>query len=347
MVAQPSQASSLIVPVVLLVQIFPIPNAAASELSKTSFIFLSAREASRLQLLGCPNHAFGTMDDGIKEIERRLLSRPASAISFIQLCVSDQIRSIERCAPLVDISAINPFVMTSSKTPASHSRIWPTCDDPLVNRLRELTTAAGEHRLLARIDLGGIERGFFRERLPSFDEITWMVYAAIGAQFKGVVWVGDASFPSHRLARLERQILCHAEGLGVARPVSWVRSGSNQHISALASESELFVCLLNPNYMHLTGQRKCVDLPLWPTHCTFVLELIPPQRVRILSARTISGSPVYFKEKDGGIEATHEFVSGAEMLVFQTAALPDPKDPCGDTDSGQRAARGLHKAERR
>jgi len=59
------------------------------------FVFLTSSQAGKRQLLECPNHAYGTMKDGMREMEKRLSNIQEGQLAFAQLCVLEQMASMK------------------------------------------------------------------------------------------------------------------------------------------------------------------------------------------------------------------------------------------------------------
>ena len=299
-----------------------------------NYIFLSGGNASRTQLIECPNHAFGTMKDGLKELQRRLTNKGGKA-AFGQLCVSAQMESIKMYSPFLDIIGINPFVSTSQEKPSSDSPIWPSFDHPMINRIRQMRELAGETVLLARIGIGGIESEYITKRPPTFEEVKWEIYATIGAGFKGVIWVGGFD-SGGRLRRMASEIERYAFDLGRANFVTWVKSDTKQPLAALCSEKRLFVILLNDEYFPICKLKSKGKLPLPLSEEANEIEIIlsPPIGISLDHAVTIGGRNVPIMKKENSYFLKHRLKSSAEIIVFDLKRLEHP------TNSGEIKKKG-------
>ena len=327
------QAASLTV----ILAVFCAARTTGDELHRQRFLFLTAADASRQQLLDCPNHRFGGMNDGVREIKRRAAAQPPGSISFVQFCTSGQLRTIKQCADLVDVAAINPFVRTSQNPPDDDTLLWPGFDHPIVNRIRDLRSAAGENRLIARLDLQGYGHGegrFFEGRGPIFDEIHWLVYATIGSDFKGIVWLYWPSDPTlgGRIKHLETSLKRYRDDLGAARPVAWAAGPDGQPVSALRSGKVLFVVLLNPSYMQIDDRTQVAKLPVDPQLCEGVVECRLPADLQVVEGTTLSGIPVELDADGALVKAAYSFRSGGEILVLRLAG-----ETTTETDGAQPA----------
>jgi hypothetical protein len=298
-------------------------------LCRDRFVVLSASQAQAAQLLECPNHAFGGMQDGINEIGRRKATLPGGEISFVQFCITDQTEAIARCAPLVDLAAVNPYVTMSDAGPSPDTAIWPDCNHPLLNRLRQLVAAAGDVPLLARIGIGGDESRYLTVREPTFEELEWMVVAAVGAGFRGIVWVGEFD-TGGRLRSLGNGLERFAEDLGKAKPVRWVVTPAELPVSVLATDSRLVVVLLSPAYFQDPKVGRVQKLPIDPPLQKGTLTLRLPDRIAIKAGVSLHGRPVVPQRQAGNTyNLLYQFAGGGTVLFLDLVQTDPPASEAG------------------
>lgn len=290
-----------------------------------NYIFWSGGEAGRREIIQCPNHAFGTMKDGLKELQRRLKTKKENETILSQLCVSAQLESIKMYSPFLDIIGINPFVKTSQKKPSPETPIWPSFDHPMINRIRQMRELAGDTLLLARIGIGGIESVYITKRPPTFEEVKWEIYATIGAGFKGVIWVGGF-YSGGKLRRMASEIERYAFDLGRANFVTWVKSDTKQPMAALCSEKRLFVILLNDEYFLISklNDKSKLSLPLGEEAKEVEITLFPPIGIALERAITIGGRTVPIMKKGNFYFLKHRLKSSADILVLDIKRLNHP-----------------------
>lgn len=265
----------------------------------------------------CPAHAHGTPAEAMGKLKNILQNRPENKISSIWVCRANQIQTLREFAPLVNRVVINPFATTDQKGPDPNDLIWPGFDHPFINHIRRIRQNAKDTALLACIDLRG-EPICFRKRQASFEEIEWMHYAVIGANFQGVVW-RDSTPSNHRLRRLETNLQEYAGELAKAKPVRWVKTSPGQPVTASGSKKMLFVVLSDPNYMVFSQDsknKKTILLPLNLSESTGTLELQPPLHIDILSGNTISGLPLDLEYSEKSLRVNYHYKGGGEILVF-------------------------------
>ena len=233
----------------------------------------------------------------------------------------DMIRMFAR---VVDDIAVWAFTHPGRTAPKTGEVLWPGYDNPYVNRLRELRAVAAGCRLWAETTdgLNGIE-----DRKISFEEIQWLTFAAIGADFDGVVWDVLVSEKNHKkLERIGVLLLKHADQLGAAVPIKCVKEGNGLPVSALRSDKKLFIILLNPGYMKLDSSGKKVVVPLAPVAHKIDLTINLPGGVAIRSGTSLSGKRVKLDSGEGQIHVKHRLKGGGDMLIFDLTRDNADKD---------------------
>jgi hypothetical protein len=97
----------------------------------------------------------------------------------------------------------------------------------------------------------------FGQRQASLEEIEWQLYAVIGSGYQGVVWRNRPSDAERagRLRRLEERLRPIAGKLAEAKAVTWVHTNGTQPMAALQGGGDLFVVVLNPEYLIPTARK--------------------------------------------------------------------------------------------
>jgi hypothetical protein len=218
----------------------------------------------------------------------------------------------------------DPYCSTGERGPRPDDVIWPGFDHPFVNRVRELREFVGDQtRLTGWINPAGPD-GRFTAREISYEEVRWMVLAAIGADFDGAIWgVQLETQPwRDRLRRLQQDLNSYAVELGYARPVAWARD-SRQTGSALSAGDLLFVVLLHPDFMRpLSGGERGVALPVAPPPRRGEVLISPPEGIQVISAQTISGRALPLQAGPEGWRVNYRYTGSGEMFVVRLSATP-------------------------
>jgi hypothetical protein len=117
--------------------------------------------------------------------------------------------------------------------------------------------------------------------------------------------------------------------LGEAKPVAWVAGRGKEPVSALCSETCLFVVLLNSGYLSKVDSYKTAVLPLTEPEVQGELVLSPPPGVRVVSVTTLSSVPRSMELKGADIHVSYGFTGGGCMMVFpvsrESAKKPEEK----------------------
>lgn len=257
----------------------------------------------------------------MEKLHRLLTVWPDDEPSTVWICRASLLSTLEKFAPHVDQVTVNPFAQLQHQAPQDAAPIWNSVDHPVINQVREMRATAGTTGLLGCLDLRGEPR-YFANRQASFEEIEWMVFAMVGANYQGLVWRHHdrerGNLPwEDQLARLESQLLAEAEGLGNATPVDWVQATGNTPVSALASSSRLYICILHRDYMELTSDSESFQMPLEHESVNTALVVRLPKGLRIDDIRTRAGLPVMLQAVDGEVPLQHRLRDGGTRLLAQ------------------------------
>jgi len=176
----------------------------------------------------------------------------------------------------------------------------------------------------ARIPVDHTESAYVTKRPPSVGEIEWMVFAAIGAGFKGIVWVEKAGLLG-RLKSLQSSIEPFADELGTARHVKWGKSLEGHPISMIRSERHLFVVILNTMYLAGLEEKGPPLFPIASEPTTGRVSISPPTPLAIRSGKTLDNTPITLNFEDDPVLIGYSFKNGGEMLIFELTKMPAEK----------------------
>lgn len=273
----------------------------------------------------------GTFDETVAKLKKAVTDRPAGEAKCIYIARSDEFKRLQAAAPLVDRIILNPFVYTSDKGPGAESTVWPTLNHPFINYLRDVQQVCPEKRLMCIFPLMG-EPVHFKKRPATFEEVEWMLYAAVGADFKGVLWRGDPdTFPwASRLRPVTAGLRKYAADLGMARPIRWVKDVGGNPVSSVCSESSLFVVLLNPKYLSSKSVEQQQALPLESQKTQGEVEISPPEGITIVSGETLTGIPRPLRCEGKSVYVAYTYEGGGQIVVLHIARNSGEKAPGGD-----------------
>ena len=153
-----------------------------------------------------------------------------------------------------------------------------------------------------------------------------MIYAVVGANFKGITWRSKGTFDSSPNAGRLEQLVIHlqkyADDLGAARPVNWITTLPQKPFSAISSGNILFVLVLHPEYLQKGKNSKDIRLPLDLTPQEGTLLVSPPKNILITSGKTLFGKLLYLERNSGGVQIKYHFGGSGEMFIFTLSKKP-------------------------
>jgi len=205
--------------------------------------------------------------------------------------------------------------------------MWPKAKHPVIMRLKHVRRAAKDvdtHAIIQTAFL--LSTNPIRSRKASIEELRWMTYGVIGANYQGIIWRPGVGIifetdPPYDVRTLEPEILQYASELGQAHPVSqWIKKseGDDILVSAIRSKEDcnqrLFVIVLNPNYLQeVDGEWMS---PTDPPVLQGSIRLMLPIEITASNAKSlVDGEPI--EVKDGSFE--YRFKGSGQIVVLDIA----------------------------
>lgn len=269
-------------------------------------------------LMFCPAHEHGTLEEAANKLKKLVAEQPIDIKAAAWVCRNKQLDTLKVIGPLVDNVVLNSLVHTSTIPPEPNEVIWPGFDHPFINHLRQLRKVPNTKNLYAIINLKG-EDVSFKERIPLFEEVKWMIYAVIGSDFQAVDLQNPGKICKYidELHELEEKISVYKNDLGRSLLVNWVTDKKNIPVSARSSGSLLFVTALDSDYFIKSKKTNRVIMPidLSPKMGKLLLDL--PDGISVVSGKTINGQQLDLKATDGYITVDYSFYGGGELMLFE------------------------------
>jgi len=263
-----------------------------------------------------------SVDQTVKMLSERHKTHKAAAY----LCAGDHIAAIKVLLPLVDEFVVVPFHGASDEKPAVDELTWPGYDHPLINRLRQVRRLTQGKRLNAALLASFVSParvwGVGAERNTKFEEVQWMMFAVVGADWDGIVWYdfdvtrGQFAQFAPRVTQIADALEQHGSDLGSASPMRWVQSSQGQPVSALCSGRTLFVVLLNPEYFALNAEGTGVCSPEEPTERKGELLIKIPAGRAVTSGAFLLGQPVDITHDKDIVRVKYSFTGGGDLIVL-------------------------------
>ena len=266
-------------------------------------------------VMSCPAHAHGTLQEAEEKLKQLVALQPEGRASSVWVCRANQLETLKMIGPLADNMLLNVMAITSKVSPDPNELLWPGFDHPFINHIRQLRKIPNTHNLYAVIDNTSDFTSHFVNRNPSFEEIKWMTFATIGCDFQGILWRGRDF--TNKVHDLEKQILAYKDELGRSVPVDWVTDNKKIPVSARATEFNLFVTMLNPDYFRISEYLEQVSLPVSLEPEVGQLEILLPDGYSVIKGKTFSGINLNLQSDNDRIQIDYSFWGSGDMMVFQ------------------------------
>jgi len=210
-------------------------------------------ESLFVQTMSCPAHDHGTHEEAARKFlddyYRRFSQNPYLPIQM-WICRADRPRAWYKFAALPDAAVMNPILLTSSAhesdTKASeqyHPFLW------LATTAKRATEP---NRYFACIPVNP-EDGVFLHGSHTPDEIKFLVYCAIAAGAKGIIYRGTPSsdpLNQDAFVRLNRELQQLKPLLVIAEPVDWASTADDNYTarSLLCGNEAILVIVFDRRY---------------------------------------------------------------------------------------------------
>lgn len=293
------------------------------------FTFITEGEVWGYNLaMSYPGDNAYVLEDAAKKLETVMTDWPWDKMATL-LVENEPEEALRILGPRADQVILNPYSFEANESVDTSNRIWYNVNHPAVNRVRQLRSDYTK-RLLALIDLNGEPTRFDNRRL-TFPEFQWLAFAAMGANYQGIVLRGLSLNVewTDKLKELRTAVFNYAEDLGKARPVNWVQSQDEQPLTATASDKFLFIYLLNPCYMVPCSSCGRINIPVKPAEQKGSIEILPPHDIDLGNCVALDGSTTEVSFQANRLRVDYRFSGGGQMLIFdikKTASGNPP--PC-------------------
>ena len=206
-----------------------------------------------VQTISCPAHAHGTH----KEAARKFLddyylrfSQDPYFLSQMWICRADRPRAWYTFGSLPDAAVMNPVLSESQAYKADTKDCDRFC--PFFWLATTAKKAMAPNRYFACIPVNP-ENSVFSQSNHTPDEIKFLVYCAIAAGAKGILYRDTPSFSrlSHdKFVRLNRELRQLKPLLMMAEPVNWASTADNNYVarSLLCGDEVILVIVFDRRY---------------------------------------------------------------------------------------------------
>lgn len=218
-------------------------------------------ESFFVQTMECPAHAHGTHENAARKFlddRYRRFSQNPYLITQMWICRADRPRAWYKFGPLPDVAVMNTILFTSSaykSDPKTYERF-----SPFFWLATMAKKAAAPNRYLACIPVTP-EKGVFAQSSHTPDEVKFLVYCAIAAGAKGILYRGvPSSDPlSHdAFMQLNNELLQLKSWLAMAEPVNWASTADDNYVakSLLCGDEAILVIAFDRRYFSEQQNNK-------------------------------------------------------------------------------------------
>ncbi|MHC4693071.1 MAG: hypothetical protein ACYS67_10050 [Planctomycetota bacterium] len=214
-----------------------------------------------VQTMDCPAHNHGTYKEAagkfIDDCYRRFLKDPYF-LSKIWICRTGRPRAWYTFGSLPDSAVVNPVLLVSQPYKSNEKSCGQFC--PFFWLAANAKKALAPNRFFACIPVNP-EDNVFSQANHTPDEIKFLVYCAISAGAKGILYRDTPSFSrlsQDKFVRLNRELRQLKPLLMIAESVNWASTGDNNYVarSLLCGDEAILVIVFDCRYFSEQQNRK-------------------------------------------------------------------------------------------
>jgi len=206
-----------------------------------------------VRTMSCPAHAHGTYEEAARKFlddYYRRFSQDPYLLVQMWICRSDRPRAWYKFGPLPDVAIMNPVL----SAPEAYESDTKACDRfcPYFWLATAAKKAMAPNRYFACIPVNPEDTGTSQSNHTS-DEIKFLVYCAIAAGAKGILYRGTPSsreLSQDTFVRLNRELRQLKPLFMIAEPVNWASTADNNYVaeSLLCGDEAILVMVFDRRY---------------------------------------------------------------------------------------------------
>ena len=207
-----------------------------------------------VQTMSCPAHDYGTHEEAARKFlddSYRRFSQNPYLLLQMWICRAGKPQTWYKFGPLPDVAVMNPVLLAPQAYKSDTKASERFC--PFFWLAATAKKAVAPNRYLACIPINPEGTSIFLRSNHTSEEIKFMVYCAIAAGAKGILYRGTPS--SDRLShdtfvRLNRELQQLKPMLIIAEPVNWVSTSDNNYVakSLLCGDEAILVIVFDHRY---------------------------------------------------------------------------------------------------
>jgi hypothetical protein len=215
-----------------------------------------------VQIMSCPAHEYDTHEEAARKFVNDYYSKfsqNSHLLLQMWICRSGKPQAWYKFGALPDVAVMNPVLLASQVYESDTKASERFC--PFFWLAANAKKAVAPNRYLACIPINSKETSFFLRSNRTPEEIKSLVYCAIAAGAKGILYRGTPS--SDRLSqdafvRLNRELQQLKPMLIIAEPVNWASTTDNNYVatSLLCGDEAILVIVFDRRYFSEQQKNK-------------------------------------------------------------------------------------------
>lgn len=215
-----------------------------------------------VQIMSCPAHAYGTHKEAARKFVDdyySIFSQNPHTLLQMWICRSGMPQTWYKFGALPDVAVMNPVLLAQQEYESETKASERFC--PFFWLAATAKKAVSPNRYLACIPVNPGDSSIFLRTNHSSEEIKFLVYCAIAAGAKGVLYRGTPS--SDRLShdafvRLNRELQQLKPLLIIGEPVSWASTKDNNFVASsfLCGNEAILIIVFDHRYFGKQQNNK-------------------------------------------------------------------------------------------
>ncbi|MBW7989267.1 MAG: hypothetical protein FVQ84_04520 [Planctomycetes bacterium] len=215
-----------------------------------------------VQIMSCPAHEYGTHEEAamkfVDDYYNRFSQNPHLLLQM-WICRAGKPQTWYKFGPLPDVAVMNPVMLAQQAYESDTKASERFC--PFFWLAANAKKAVAPNRYLACIPINSKETSIFLRSNRTPEEIKFLVYCAIAAGAKGILYRGTLS--SDRLSqdafvRLNRELQQLKPLLIIGEPVNWASTADNNYVakSLLCGDEAILIIVFDNRYFNEQQNNK-------------------------------------------------------------------------------------------
>lgn len=207
-----------------------------------------------VQIMSCPAHKYGTHEEAARKFVDDYYSRFSQnphLLLQMWICRAGKPQTWFKFGPLPDVAVMNPVLLAPQAYKSDTKASERFC--PFFWLAATAKKAVAPNRYLACIPIDSKDTYVFLRSNRTPEEIKFLVYCAIAAGAKGILYRGTSSpgqLSHDTFVRLNRELQQLKPMLIIAEPVNWASTADNNYVakSLLCGDEAILIIVFDHRY---------------------------------------------------------------------------------------------------